>query len=96
MIRPKARQTTSNDVGQGRERHQITDMVSSLVWFTFISAVLVATLPELRRWFMVPTTICGALIASDLFPLFRGETDVFHPKTLFAIIGTHLFYTAPI
>lgn len=96
MIGAQGVRTTASAVRYGRDRAVKNDMLAAFFWLTGLSVVLAVAAPELRHWFLVPTTICGALIAADLFPFFRGEIDILHPQTLFSIIGMHLLYVAPI
>lgn len=48
------------------------------------------------HWFMLPVTLCGILLASDLQVFLREQGDLFNPSVIIAFLGLYFFYLAPI
>ena len=48
------------------------------------------------HWFTLPTLVCGALISLDAVDWFRGRRDVFDPAGIVGVLGTHIFFMAPL
>jgi hypothetical protein len=60
------------------------------------SAVLSSFDPRLRHWFLIPVTLCGALIGVDAVDWVRRRRDIFDPQAFLGLMGVHFFYLAPI
>jgi hypothetical protein len=63
---------------------------------TLITAVLVLAMPRFQHWFVLPVTLCGALVASDAVDWLRGRFDVFDPVGVLGIFGIYFFFFAPL
>ena len=59
------------------------------LWFaTATEAVL--------HWFVVPVTVCGALIGGDAIRWARGKIGAFDPAGVLGVVGVHAFFLAPL
>ncbi|TDC66486.1 hypothetical protein E1258_02670 [Micromonospora sp. KC207] len=74
----------------------VDDNVLAGVLVTSLSIALLVCLPDLRHWFMVPTTLTGILIGAEALRWFRRDTDVFDPRACAGLLGLQFLYLAPI
>jgi hypothetical protein len=62
-----------------------------------ISTITLLILDErLWHWFVIPVSVCGALIGIDAVAWLRRQLDIFDPQALLALVGLHFFYIAPL
>jgi hypothetical protein len=51
---------------------------------------------EFQHWFVIPVTLCGALIGTDVVEWVRRRSNLFDPGGILALLGVHFFFTAPL
>ncbi|WFE61028.1 hypothetical protein [Micromonospora sp. WMMD712] len=74
----------------------VDDNVLAAILVTSLSIALMVCLPDLRHWFMAPTTLTGVLIGAEALRWFRRDVDVFDPRACAGLIGLQFLYLAPI
>ncbi|MEU8022949.1 hypothetical protein AB0B88_12080 [Micromonospora haikouensis] len=79
-----------------KARNPVGNDALAALLVTSVSFTLMACLPALRHWFMLPTTITGVLIGAEAIRWFRRATDVFEPRACAGLIGLQFLYVAPI
>lgn len=63
----------------------------------FAALAFILSDPEkFLHWFIVPVTLCGALIGADAVQWLRGRLDTFDPVGLLGLFGLHFFFLAPL
>ena len=50
---------------------------------------------ECWHWFVIPTFLCGVLMAHDAVNWCRGRLDPYDPVGLLGMFGIHFFFLAP-
>lgn len=74
--------------------------MTSLLLVALVSSVIVlallAFLPELLHWFLIPITLCGILVGTEAMEWLRGRTDLFDAGGLISLLAYHFFFVAPI
>jgi len=73
-----------------------SDLLLSLCGSVAITFAFALASADFQHWFVVPVTICGALIGADAVGWFRGRLDVFDPVGVIGILGVHFFFLAPL
>ncbi|HSL71532.1 MAG TPA: hypothetical protein VK864_14900 [Longimicrobiales bacterium] len=63
--------------------------VLTALWFS-------ATTAEGLHWFVLPVTLCAALIGGDAVRWLRGRLGAFDPAGVLGLIGLYLFFVAPL
>jgi hypothetical protein len=66
------------------------------VWLSLGISALALSTANSFHWFLIPTTICGALIGGDALRWLRGRVDAFDPVGIVGVGGFFFFYLAPI
>jgi hypothetical protein len=51
---------------------------------------------EFLHWFIVPVTLCGAIVGEDAVEWVRGRMDLFDPAGLVGLFGAHFFFLTPL
>lgn len=59
-------------------------------------AFILSNPEQFFHWFIVPVTLCGALIGADAVQWLRGRLDTFDPVGLLGLFGLHFFFLAPL
>lgn len=59
-------------------------------------AFILSNPEQFFHWFIVPVTLCGALIGADAVQWLRGRFDTFDPVGLLGLFGLHFFFLAPL
>jgi hypothetical protein len=70
------------------------------VWSTLLSVtvtlIFVACSPDALHWFLLPLTLCGALVGIDMVKWVSGQLDLYDVTGLIALLGFHFFFVAPL
>jgi hypothetical protein len=77
-------------------RRSIPSFVISLYGAILVSVLFYATTPAVGHWFLIPVTLCGAIIGIDAVDWMRGKYDLLDPIGLLGVFGIYFFYVAPI
>lgn len=85
---------------QQRPERLLTNWRSIVIAFyicLFVAlAFILADAEKFLHWFIVPVTLCGALIGADAVQWLRGRLDTFDPVGLLGLFGLHFFFLAPL
>jgi len=49
-----------------------------------------------QHWFIIPTTVCGVLAATDAIDWIRGKLDMYDPIGAIGAFSVHFFFLAPL
>src|ERR1700722_1054797 len=70
------------------------------VWSSLISVAValgfVAGQIRNMHWFLVPLTLCGCLIGTDMVKWISNQLDLYDVTGLIALLGYHFFFIAPL
>jgi hypothetical protein len=70
------------------------------VWSCLISASValgfLAVNASLLHWFLIPLTLCGCLIGTDMVKWMTNRLDLYDATGLIALLGYHFFFIAPL
>ena len=61
-----------------------------------VALAFAVTTPAALHWFLLPVTLCGALIADDALRWMRGKVGAFDPAGILGVVGLHMFFLAPL
>jgi hypothetical protein len=62
----------------------------------FLSITLCIVSTDFLHWFLIPVTLCGALITSDAVSLLSGGKKIYEPAVLLSVYGIYFFFLAPL
>ncbi|MCK4783867.1 MAG: hypothetical protein KAV87_08970, partial [Desulfobacteraceae bacterium] len=68
----------------------------SVIVVPSIACVFMATVPEVRHWFVLPVTLCGILVCPDAIRWLSGKYRVFDLYGLFGVFGVLFFFLTPL
>ena len=68
----------------------------SVIVVPSIACVFMATVPEVRHWFVLPVTLCGILVCPDAIRWLSGKYRVFDLYGLFGVFGVLFFFLNPL
>jgi len=70
------------------------------VWSGLISAAIAlgfaAAQQSTLHWFLIPVTLCGCLIGTDMVKWICNRLDLYDATGLIALLGYHFFFIAPL
>jgi hypothetical protein len=77
-------------------RFQVPDYVRNATLFNIaVSCAFIALDRDFLHWFIVPTTVCGAVCLSSLIRAVRQEQLFTDPLLLISLLGYHTTFLAP-
>ncbi|MGW9552388.1 hypothetical protein ACWG8W_15175 [Citricoccus zhacaiensis] len=80
---------------QGERSRDVSSWVVGTYLITITSVLLAWTVSDLWHWFVIPTTVAGALVVGDAVDWLRGRLDVLEPQALLGLFGVYFFYAVP-
>jgi hypothetical protein len=67
------------------------------IFLVSITTIVFALCSErLDHWFLLPTCLCGILMAMDALQWIRGRLDLYDPVGIIGLLGIHFFFLAPL
>jgi hypothetical protein len=82
------------NIDNAEERQSVLAFAALLAVLT--AAVFLLLSSEVRHWFVIPVTICGAIVLLDALDWVRGARDLFDPVGILGLLGVHFFFLAPL
>ena len=80
--------------------NRITAGPMAAVWSCLISASValgfLAFEVKILHWFLIPLTLCGCLIGTDMVKWMTNRLDLYDATGLIALLGYHFFFIAPL
>jgi hypothetical protein len=80
--------------------NKITVGPMAAVWSSLISVGValgfVAGQIRILHWFLIPLTLCGCLIGTDMVKWIGNRVDLYDATGLIALLGYHFFFIAPL
>lgn len=76
--------------------HSIAQIPISILSFSLLSVFLASQFQGLRTGALVPITISGILIGSELIRSLKFRIDVLSPRVIASLFGTYFFYAVPV
>jgi hypothetical protein len=89
--------STTLMLGQRSAQRQVmsTDTILAAIAAALTALWFSASTAEGLHWFILPITLCAALIGGDAVRWLRGKMGAFDPAGVLGLIGVHLFFLAP-
>src|SRR6201996_8103096 len=79
---------------------KITAGPMAAVWSSLISIAValgfIAGQIRILHWFLIPLTLCGCLIGTDMVKWISNRLDLYDATGLIALLGYHFFFIAPL
>jgi hypothetical protein len=72
------------------------DAVLAAAGACIVALAFAVTTPAALHWFLLPVTLCGALIGDDALRWLRGKVGAFDPAGILGVVGLHMFFLAPL
>lgn len=72
------------------------DHVLGLALATAIAVLCALGNSDCQHWFLIPVVGCGGLCIALLLKWLRGGCDLLDPTAIVAMVGVHLFFSAPL
>ena len=80
--------------------NRITACLMAAVWSCLLSASValgfLAFEVKILHWFLIPLTLCGCLIGTDMVKWMTNRLDLYDATGLIALLGYHFFFIAPL
>lgn len=87
---------TASQTVPPRQRRKLPSFWISSLASLLVVVAFAAQSTAFVHWFVLPVSLCGALIGKDAVEWLRGRYTVFGPIGILGMIGWHFFFLAPL
>jgi hypothetical protein len=78
------------------ERYLASDYAVVGICVAVVTFIFVLWNKSVVHWFLIPVMACGVLSGVDIVRWWRGQLDLFDPKTIIACLAFYGFFVAPL